>query len=135
MELSIDLIKSFLINELDPDLIYIFGSYAKNRVRENSDIDIAFLSDRYFNEYETFLTAQELADKLKCEVDLIDLKKASTVLKVQVIQGQLIYNRDNNKKMLFEMQAFRDYAKLNEERKEVLQTIQRSLEKDDNHEF
>lgn len=135
MELSIDLIKSFLINELDPDLIYIFGSYAKNRARENSDLDIAFLSDRYFNEYETFLTAQELADKLKCEVDLIDLKKASTVLKVQVIKGQLIYNRDNNKKMFFEMQAFRDYAKLNEERKVVLQKMQSSLEKDDNHEF
>lgn len=127
MELNTDLIKSTLREELDPVLIYIFGSFAKGRAREDSDLDIAFLSDKKFDEYKVFLSAQKLADKLKREVDLIDLNKASTVFKVQVIQGILIYNGDNTRKMIFEMQSLREYAKLNEEREEVLQKMQGSL--------
>lgn len=127
MELNTDLIKSFLIEELDPVLIYVFGSFAKERIREDSDLDIAFLSDKKFNEYKVFLCAQKLADKLEREVDLVDLNNASTVFKVQVLQGTLIYNGNNTRKMIFEMQSLRDYAKLNEEREEILQKLSGSF--------
>lgn len=115
-----NIIIDFLTEKLTPELIYIFGSYAKNSERDNSDIDIAILSEREIDEYKLFLLAQKLADKLKKEVDLVDIKKASTVFKVQIIQGKLIFNKDNYKKMNFELKTFREYAKLNEERKEIL---------------
>ena len=39
---QIDIIKNFLIKNLDVDVIYLFGSSVKNTMREDSDIDIAF---------------------------------------------------------------------------------------------
>ncbi|MFW5787452.1 MAG: type VII toxin-antitoxin system MntA family adenylyltransferase antitoxin [Halanaerobiales bacterium] len=114
------IIIDFLKEKLSPELIYIFGSYANNNERKNSDIDIAFLTKKEIDEYKLFLLAQKLAEKLQKKVDLIDIKKASTVFKVQIIQGELIFNSDNYKKMSFELKTFREYTKLNEERKEIL---------------
>ena len=80
--------------------------------------------------YETteFWTPQAyksiIAPILKKEVDLIDLNKASTVFKIQIIKtGKLIYNSNNLKKMYFQMRTMKDYAILNEERQEIIDKI------------
>jgi predicted nucleotidyltransferase len=114
------LIKDFLIEKLNPDLIYIFGSFAKGELRDDSDIDIAFLSSKEFDEYEIFLLGQKLADCLKREVDLIDLKKASTVFKAQIIDGKLIYANTLKQKMDFQLKVMQEYTQLNQDRREVL---------------
>jgi len=126
---KIEIIKKVLVKALAPYLIYIFGSTVKDRGREDSDIDIAILTDRQIDEYELFILSQKLADVLKREVDLVDLRKASSVFKVQIIKtGKLIYNSDNLRKMYFQMRAMRDYALLNEERMEIINKIKsRSL--------
>ena len=126
---KIKIIKKDLVKALDPSLIYIFGSISKDKVRKDSDIDIAILTDRQIDEYKLFILSQKLADVLKREVDLVDLNKASTVLKVQIIKtGKLIYNSNNLRKMYFQMRAMRDYALLNEERVEIINKIKsRSL--------
>ena len=117
------IVVDFLLNNFNCDLIYIFGSYAKNRERSNSDLDIAFLSDIKLDQYEIFLRAQKLAEEIKCEVDLVDLKKASTVFKVQIVQGKLIYCSDKKIKEQFELDTLRKYAKLNEERVKILERV------------
>ena len=123
-EANIDSINEILINYLDPILIYLFGSYTKGTNNKESDIDLAFLSDTELSDYEIYLISQELADSLKIDVDLVDLKKASTVFKAQVVgTGKTIYCKDNTKRMYFEMQAFKDYAVLNEERSIILDGI------------
>lgn len=119
-----EIIKNILSDALAPSLIYIFGSISKDKVRKDSDIDIAILTDRQIDEYKLFILSQKLADVLKREVDLVDLKKASTVFKIQIIKtGKLIYNSDNLRKMYFQMRAMRDYALLNEERMEIINKI------------
>ncbi|MBA7578126.1 hypothetical protein ES708_19982 [subsurface metagenome] len=121
---KIKIIKKILVDALAPYLIYIFGSTVKGRGREESDIDIAILRDKKIDEYELFILSQKLADILKSEVDLIDLSKASTVFRTQIIKtGKLIYNSDNLHKMYFQMRAMRDYALLNEERTEIINKI------------
>ncbi|KXS45503.1 MAG: putative nucleotidyltransferase [Candidatus Frackibacter sp. T328-2] len=127
---KIELIKSFLIDELSPTLIYLFGSFAKGVGRPDSDIDIAFLSQKNLDEYKVFLIAQKLADQLNREVDLVDINKASTVLKAQIIQGKLIYNADNLKKMNFELETMKKYAKLNEERQVIIDNLKRGVVSD-----
>jgi predicted nucleotidyltransferase len=117
-----------IINKLqevvEPFLIYLFGSVVNGNFRKDSDIDIAFLSEKDLSAYEVFIIAQELADILHREVDLIDLKKSSTVFKAQVVgTGTTIYCSDENKRMYFEMYAFQDYALLNEEREYILKDI------------
>ncbi|MTK12310.1 MAG: nucleotidyltransferase domain-containing protein [Clostridiaceae bacterium] len=120
----VEKIKKLLIEKLEPYIIYIFGSSAKGVFREDSDVDIAFLGDMNLSEYEVFVIAQELADILKREVDLIDLKNASTVFKAQIVgNGEVIYCNDDTRRMYFEMRAFKEYALLNEERENILKNI------------
>jgi len=125
MDLDFDYIKSFLIDELKAELIYLFGSYASGKVRDDSDLDLAFLTQEKIDDYQRFLTAQNLASELNIEVDLIDLSKASTVFKSQIIQGKLLYAKNRQQKQEFELLVLKKYARLNEERKEIIEKIER----------
>ncbi|ABO50932.1 DNA polymerase, beta domain protein region [Desulforamulus reducens MI-1] len=119
------IIKQYLAEKISPYLIILFGSGAKGNLRKNSDIDIAFLSDHHFSDYEIFMCSQGLADKLGREVDLVDLKKASTVFQTQVIStGKIIYSKDETKRMQFYMLTFKKYARLNEERQCIFDKLE-----------
>lgn len=113
-----------LISRVNPIVVYLFGSAARNELRKDSDIDIAYLSDVRLSQYENFMVAQELADIFKMDVDLINLKESSTVFRAQVVgTGRRIYCSDENRRMYFEMRAFKEYALLNEERHNILEGI------------
>ncbi len=121
---NIKTINEYLVQNFEPYLIILFGSQAKGTFREDSDIDIAFLSEKECSSYELFMVAQQLASELGREVDLVDLKKASTVFKAQIVgTGTVIYCLDESKRILFQMRTFKDYALLNEERAEILNKI------------
>ncbi len=67
--------------------------------------------------YECFLYAQELADRLNKDVDLIDLNQASTVFQAQIFATGIVMDMKNEKALnVKRMLAYRLYAKLNEER-------------------
>jgi len=118
----------YLRNKVSPLFIILFGSTVKGNVHNESDIDIAFLSENQnFDKYILFMFAQELAATLERDVDLIDLKQASTVFQAQIVQtGKAIYCSDDRKKAEFEMKVLKMYAKLNEERSEILKKIDES---------
>lgn len=117
---------NFLLKNTKPWIIYLFGSSVKGVFREDSDIDIAFLSDREISQYEVFMLSQELAGMLNREVDLINLKTASTVFKAQVLgNGKQIYCDDDTRRMYFEMRSLKEYALLNEERAIILENIKK----------
>ena len=125
--MDIELIKNVLIEKTSAFIIILFGSAADERLRDESDIDLAFLSEKILSEYEVFIIAQELANELGRDVDLIDLSKASTVFKSNILgTGKIIYSSDENRKHEFQINTFKDYALLNEERKELLdRTLER----------
>uniref|UniRef100_C5D433 Nucleotidyltransferase n=1 Tax=Geobacillus sp. (strain WCH70) TaxID=471223 RepID=C5D433_GEOSW len=119
-------IVQFLVKKINPYVIYLFGSEAKQQARQDSDIDLAFLSERTLSHYERFMIAGELAAILNCDVDLVDLKEATTVFQAQVVgKGKVLYCADDDKKAQFEMKVFKEYAKLNEERAEILERIRK----------
>ena len=122
--MDFELIKNVLIEKTAAFIIILFGSAADEKMRDDSDIDVAFLSEKSLSEYEVFIVAQELAAKLGRDVDLIDLSKASTVFKSIILgTGKIIYSADENRKHEFQIKTFKDYVILNEERKEVLDRI------------
>jgi uncharacterized protein len=119
---QIEIIIKFLKEKLAPAFIWLFGSGAKGTLNPESDIDLAFFSDARLDSYQIFMIAQELAGLIGREVDLIDLHKASTVMKAQIVgQGRLIHEQDPLKRMNFAMMAFKEYALLNEERQAILE--------------
>lgn len=113
-----------LRKELDPYAILLFGSFAHGSPRDDSDIDVAFLSKEQVSESRLFATAQCIAEKIGRDVDLIDLKRTSTVLMAQIIgKGTVIYIGDEVKFAEFGMRALKEYAFLNEERAIVFESI------------
>jgi uncharacterized protein len=125
---TFQIIRDFLINKINPSFIIVFGSYAKGNIHKNSDIDIAFFhEDSILTSYDIFIVAQELADILNMEVDLVNLRTASTVFKSQIYTtGMIIYSKDDTLLQKQQMTALSMYAKLNEEREEILKNINES---------
>lgn len=83
-----------LNNLIDPWIVILFGSYAKGRARDESDIDVAFLTDQKVDEYQLFCIAQELAESIGKSIDCVNLHLASTVFQVQVIgHGKVLYSK------------------------------------------
>lgn len=110
-----------LLQEIKIKFAYIFGSSVKGNFRKESDIDIAVYVEEDIADYTVFMKAQEIAVKLNRDIDLVNLKKVSTVFAAHIIStGELIICGDINKKMEFEMNTLSQYAKLNEERVEIL---------------
>ncbi|MDR7247125.1 type VII toxin-antitoxin system MntA family adenylyltransferase antitoxin [Priestia megaterium] len=121
-------ITEFLHTHIQPSFIIVFGSFAKGTIHQESDIDIAFyVKDKKLDKYEIFMLAQELAGLLKREVDLVNIAEASTVFQAQIYTaGTVIYSDDDTLRMNEQMKALKMYAKLNEERKDVLRKVDES---------
>ncbi|MBH0201049.1 MAG: nucleotidyltransferase domain-containing protein [Nitrospira sp.] len=112
-----------------PDLIalYRFGSYAQGGARPDSDVDLAVLTRDPIPALRRFELAQELAAHLHCDVDLVDLRTASTVMRMQVIStGECLDAPNGPARREFEMYVYSDYARLNEERREILNRVRAS---------
>jgi hypothetical protein len=74
-----------------------------------------------------FELAQELAAQLHRDVDLVDLRTASTVMRMQVLStGECLAAPNEAARREFEMYAYSDYARLNEERREILKRVSAS---------
>jgi predicted nucleotidyltransferase len=107
----------------DVTAVWIFGSMARGPTRADSDVDLAFLVPRRPSDpVQVFEAAEELAVAFGRDVDLIDLAAASDVLRAQVVAGgHRIHTTDERVAEEFEMYALSDYARLNEERREIME--------------
>lgn len=109
-----------------PDVVavYRFGSTADGNLRSDSDIDIAFLQDRPVDPLRRFAVQEAIAALLRRDVDLVDLAAASTVLRMQVVStGKVLVTHDQAKRDVFEDYVFSSYARLNEERRGILERV------------
>lgn len=116
------------LRETFPALIsvYRFGSYGTKYERPESDLDLAVYAGTALSGLEVWRTAQELASDIGRDVDLVDLAMASTVMRAQVIHnGGRIYCDDVVACETFEDYAYSSYARLNEERRGILEDIRR----------
>src|SRR5687767_7443845 len=80
-----------------PDLlaVYAFGSQVQGTAGPESDLDLAVLVAGTVEPVRLWELAQQLASQLNYEVDLVDLRQASTVLQYQVITtGEKLWSRD-----------------------------------------
>jgi predicted nucleotidyltransferase len=119
---------AFLRERLFPggglEAVYIFGSAARGELGPTSDLDLAFLAASSPASAEVFEAAQDLAIRVGRDVDLVDLRRASTVLQAQVVgNGRRLVTNDLVAAETFEMLALSDYAWLEERRASALQAF------------
>lgn len=106
--------------------IYLFGSQAMNTANASSDCDLAVLCDGKLDAMQTWQAAQALSLELGVEVDLIDLRSASTVMQHQIIAtGQRIFCEPSSALAvgLFEAYVLNEYLDFNRRRASLLADI------------
>jgi predicted nucleotidyltransferase len=104
--------------------IYRFGSTAHGTATAASDVDIAVLTRTSVTPELRFEVQEGLAAEIGSDVDLVDLFTASPVMAIQVITGgDLLYDGDSDARGRFEDLTFGTYARLNEERRGILERI------------
>jgi predicted nucleotidyltransferase len=106
--------------------IYLLGSYGTGDERQDSDIDIALLLPHDEAKAAGSLAMSplrfELEQRLGREVDLINLRLVSTVLRKEVVAAdRRIFCANAYAVDEFEMLTLSLYAKLNDERREILE--------------
>lgn len=108
--------------------IYLFGSAAAGRLRDDSDVDVAVLLPHVRAKELGSLALSDLAfdlmKALRRDVDLVNLRQVSTVLQIEVMaHGIVLYCADEHALAEFEMLTLSFYQKLNEERADILQSF------------
>lgn len=104
--------------------IYRFGSSADGTAGRESDVDLAVLTTLPLDAAARFDLQERLAVALRRPVDLVDLRSVSPVMAIQVIaRGVLLYDANAATRGAFEDRVFGAYARLNEERRGILDRI------------
>ena len=115
-----------ILRKAVPDLVavYRFGSTNSATAGPDSDVDLAVLAHARLNGTDRFELQDLLATLFRRPVDLVDLRAASTVMAMQVIgPGTVLYESDPAERGRFEDLAFSLYARLNEERRGILDRV------------
>lgn len=110
----------------DVQAIYRFGSSVTGPVTSDSDVDLAVLAPRPLSVTTRLDMQERLAAALRRPVDLVDLRESSTVMAMQVVStGLLLHDGDARTRGAFEDRVYSGYARLNEERRGILDRIAR----------
>lgn len=124
--LAIKLIRKALPNVY---AIYLFGSFASNTQRPESDLDLAILSTEKIDKVELWELSQKIASQIQIDVDLIDLFEASTVFRFQIFnEGKRIFCSDEKRTDFFINSNDALYLDLNAWRKEIIGDITKQKE-------
>lgn len=89
---------------------YIFGSYAKGNIREDSDIDIAIYLKDNIDTYEYLDMKMELSEVFKREVDLVILNDATPLLKYEIYKNNiLLFTNDKSMENKYKVKTLFEY--------------------------
>ena len=103
--------------------LYVFGSQAQGSPRPDSDLDLAVLVPGYIDPALLWSLSNEIANLVNGEVDLLDLRAASTVMQYQVIStGKAVWDIGLQAR-LFEVAVLSEKLSLDEAREPLLRTI------------
>lgn len=107
-------------------LVLLFGSAVSGKIHKKSDIDLAFLFDKVVD----ILTLTNRVIKLlhTDNVDVVDLKRASPLLKFSAVKsGMILYEKEPGMFNEFYSLAFRRYIDTKKLRDAQAQAIQQFL--------
>lgn len=106
--------------------IYTFGSRVQGTADKHSDLDLAVLVRGYADPLVLWALASEAAEIAGCPVDLLDLRRASTVMQQQVLtKGERWWVAHGDEAGLFECAVLSEKLELDRARAALLRDIER----------
>lgn len=107
---TINKCKDILMEDEDIIFAYIFGSYSRDSIRRNSDIDIAIYLKDSMDTYEYLDMKMKLSEALKREVDLIILNDATPLLRYEIYKNNiLLFTRDKSVESRYKVKTLFEY--------------------------
>jgi uncharacterized protein len=123
-----ELIRQKLPNVL---AIYVFGSRVTENTSKESDLDLAVLVAGYADIVSLWDLSTEIASMTNCDVDLLDMRAASTVMQYQILsKGIRVWQSDIPSVALdiglYECAMLSEMTALNEARAGLIADIKKS---------
>ena len=104
--------------------VYLFGSHVQETARPGSDLDLALLAAAPLAPLDRWHAQEALAAAAGVDVDLVDLRSASTVMRAEVLRsGRVLLDVDPTARAFWETWTMSAYALLNEERQGILDDV------------
>lgn len=122
---ELEIIKEYIKKEFDPLAIILFGSFSRNSQNEESDIDIAIISD-VLDKKTIFKEKQNLQELVNKDIDLVNLKSEEIYDSFRyeiLMNGIVLYCKDEYKYDLYKIDMMREYIELNESRSDIIERI------------
>ena len=111
------------IKQVYPEVwaVYLFGSFNTEYERPESDLDLALLLKNPCNPLALWELSQKIAIKINREVQVVDLRQASTVFQNEIIRNERrIFCQKPKECNELESIYLAMYLRFNEERKDLL---------------
>ncbi len=105
--------------------IYLFGSRANGTANSDSDLDLAVLVAGYAEPLQLWDISNDLAEIAGCDVDLLDMRAASTVMQYQILQTGRCLWANKLEADLFECFVLSEKLYLDQARAGLLDDIQK----------
>ena len=107
-----DVVAKILHEENGIVFAYIFGSAVTGQFAARSDIDIAVMYDAEPADFRSQLALyHKLSKALKRDVDIVVLNssRSLSLRRAIVKEGAILVDRDQNRRLAFEVEALHDY--------------------------
>lgn len=105
-------LSKYFSSQKDVLAVYLYGSFAKDTNHPRSDIDLGVVFNRRVDLYERlgklYSDLNDLGLPAEVEARDINLDQPPVYL-MNVIQGELIYSRDENKRITFEVEVLKHF--------------------------
>lgn len=106
--------------------IHAFGSRINGSAHSKSDLDLAILVAGYCDNPKLWDAKSKLEDQLTCPVDLLDFRRASTVMQHQIlVTGQRLWHQGSEANN-YEAGIFSDMMALNVARAQYIKEVRES---------
>ncbi len=111
LDKRLPVLKEVLIRHAHVLAVFLFGSQVDGYATPRSDIDLAVLFERLPSLKEELALSVAVQEALGTErVDLVNLNRASLLLRHRAVAGRLVYERDEEKVSDFIESTIRDYV-------------------------
>lgn len=119
-----DIVQKILENT-DTLAIILYGSFSRNSQNDESDIDIAIVSEKT-DKATLFELKKNIEEITFRDVDLINLESIdiSESLRYEVLMnGVLLYCRDNFKFDMYKIEKLKEFLDFNESRNDIIERV------------
>ena len=119
-----EIVKLILAELPSTQAVYLYGSMARNEGRADSDVDIAVVQMQPLDANTVMLLRSKLGVLLGRDIDMLDMRRASTEMAFQALAGSVcLFGGNDVDVAIYETSLMSMYSDLTIERRDILSDV------------